>query len=117
MSITEPRTAEAPAAPPPAAGFGTLSVAAILAEAARRTPDTIAIRVGEQAVDYATLWRQTRAYAGALRAQGIGPGDRVALLVPNVPDFPRGYFAVLALGATLVLVGTMALVAIDDESL
>ncbi|PPF17018.1 MULTISPECIES: long-chain fatty acid--CoA ligase [unclassified Rathayibacter] len=102
MSITEPRTAEAPAAPPPAAGFGTLSVAAILAEAARRTPDTIAIRVGEQAVDYATLWRQTRAYAGALRAQGIGPGDRVALLVPNVPDFPRGYFAVLALGAVVV---------------
>ncbi|ROQ15987.1 long-chain acyl-CoA synthetase [Rathayibacter sp. PhB93] len=102
MSITEPRTAEAPAAPPPPAGFGSVSVAAILAEAARRTPRTIAVRVGPQAIDYGTLWEQTRAYAGALRAQGIGPGDRVALLIPNVPDFPRGYFAVLALGAVVV---------------
>jgi long-chain acyl-CoA synthetase len=102
MSIAEPRPAEAPAAPPAPTGFGTLSVAAILAEAARRTPTTIAIRVGPLAVDYATLWDQTRAYAGALRAHGIGPGDRVALLVPNVPDFPRGYFAVLALGAVVV---------------
>ena len=67
MSITEPRSAEAPAAPPPSTGFGSVSVAAILSEAARRTPTTIAIRVGPLALDYATLWSQTRAYAGALR--------------------------------------------------
>lgn len=106
MSITEPRPTEATAAPlaaaPSVGGPGSLSVAAILAEAARRTPTTIALRVGQQAIDYATLWSQTRAYAGALRAQGVGPGDRIALLVPNVPDFPRGYFAVLALGAVVV---------------
>ncbi|KQQ05169.1 MULTISPECIES: long-chain-fatty-acid--CoA ligase [unclassified Rathayibacter] len=102
MSITEPRSAEAPVVPPPSTGFGSVSVAAILSEAARRTPTTIAVRVGPLALDYATLWDQTCAYAGALRAQGIGPGDRVALLIPNVPDFPRGYFAVLALGAVVV---------------
>lgn len=39
MSSTESRMAEAPAAPPPpTAAVGTLSVAAILAEAARRAP-------------------------------------------------------------------------------
>jgi long-chain acyl-CoA synthetase len=31
-----------------------------------------------------------------------GPGDRVALLLPNVPDFPRVYYAVLSLGAVVV---------------
>ena len=83
-------------------GFGTISVAAILAESARRTPDSIALIVGEDETSYACLWRETRAYAGALRARGIGPGDAVAVLIPNVPDFARVYYAVLALGAVVV---------------
>ncbi|GAB4079168.1 long-chain fatty acid--CoA ligase [Modestobacter muralis] len=54
------------------------------------------------AISYRELWDQTRSYAGALRARGIGRGDRVAMAVPNVPDFPRIYFAVLSLGAVVV---------------
>ncbi|MWV50827.1 AMP-binding protein [Rathayibacter sp. VKM Ac-2803] len=102
MISTENRAADAGHDAPGPAGSGTASVAAILAEAARRTPTTVALRVGPLAIDYATLWNETRAYAGALREQGVGPGDRVALLIPNVPDFPRCYFAVLALGAVVV---------------
>ena len=86
----------------PADGFGTISVAAILAESARRTPDRTALIVGEEETSYGDLWRQTRAYAGALRARGIGPGDAVAVLIPNVADFARVYFAVLSLGAIVV---------------
>ena len=58
--------------------------------------------MGDQVVRYGELWDQTRAYAGALRARGIGPGDRVAMIVPNVPDFARVYYGVLALGAVVV---------------
>lgn len=83
-------------------GFATISVAAILAESARRTPDSIALVVDEDETTYGELWRQTRAYAGALRARGIGPGDAVAVLIPNVPDFARVYYAVLSLGAVVV---------------
>lgn len=83
-------------------GFGTISVAAILAESARRTPNSIALIVGEDETSYGELWRGTRAYAGALRARGIGPGDAVAVLIPNVPDFARVYYAVLSLGAIVV---------------
>nr|WP_232085168.1 long-chain fatty acid--CoA ligase [Arthrobacter sp. SO5] len=83
-------------------GFGTISVAAILAESARRTPDSIALIVGEDETTYARLWAETRAYAGALRARGIGPGDAVAVLIPNVPDFARVYYAILSLGAIVV---------------
>lgn len=85
-----------------AEGFATISVAAILAESARRTPDSIALVVGGDEVSYGDLWRQTRAYAGALRARGIGPGDAVAVLIPNVPDFARVYYAILSLGAIVV---------------
>ncbi|MCZ4149774.1 long-chain fatty acid--CoA ligase, partial [Escherichia coli] len=45
---------------------------------------------------------ETRNYAGALQAHGITAGDRVALLIPNVADFARAYYAVLALGAVVV---------------
>ncbi|MFF2346931.1 long-chain fatty acid--CoA ligase [Pseudarthrobacter sp. NPDC058119] len=83
-------------------GFATISVAAILAESAKRTPDSIALVVGEDQVSYGDLWRQTRAYAGALRARGVGPGDAVAVLIPNVPDFARVYYAILSLGAIVV---------------
>ncbi|WP_420367518.1 long-chain-fatty-acid--CoA ligase [Curtobacterium sp. L1-20] len=80
----------------------TASVAAILAESAARWPDDVAVIVGQQRTTYAQLWDETRAYAGALRAKGIGEGSRVAMLVPNVADFPRTYYAVLALGGVAV---------------
>jgi long-chain acyl-CoA synthetase len=83
-------------------GFGTLSVAAILSESARRTPDSVALYCMGATITYRDLWEQTRAYAGALRARGIRRGDRVAMAMPNVPDFPRVYYAVLALGAVVV---------------
>ncbi|NUT72587.1 long-chain fatty acid--CoA ligase [Pseudarthrobacter sp. C4D7] len=83
-------------------GFATISVAAILAESAKRTPDSIALVVGGDRVSYSDLWNQTRAYAGALRARGIGAGDAVAVLIPNVPDFARVYYAILSLGAIVV---------------
>ncbi len=80
----------------------TLSVAAILKETADRMPDRTAIVVGTSGVTYSELWDQTRAYAGALRAKGVKPGDAVAVLIPNVADFPRVYFAVLSLGGIVV---------------
>ena len=80
----------------------TASVASILKESADRFPDEIAVTVGPQSTTYAELWDQTRAYAGALRAKGVTEGSRVAMLVPNVADFPRVYYAILALGAVAV---------------
>ncbi|GAA1928073.1 long-chain fatty acid--CoA ligase [Microbacterium aoyamense] len=84
------------------AGFATLSVASILSESATRHPDRIALHFMGGTTTYRELWDQTRAYAGALRARGIGRGDRVGMLIPNVPDFARVYFAALSLGAIVV---------------
>jgi long-chain acyl-CoA synthetase len=84
------------------AGFATVSVAAILAETAQRMPDNVAVVVGDQQTTYAELWDQARGYAGALRARGVREGTPVAMLIPNVVDFPRVYFAVLALGGIVV---------------
>ncbi len=80
----------------------SLSVATILAESARRHPDKVAAVQGPQHVTYVELWQQALHYAAVLRDRGIGRGDRVALLIPNVLDFPRCYYAALALGAVVV---------------
>jgi long-chain acyl-CoA synthetase len=80
----------------------SLSLAAVLAEPAWRRPDKTAVIQGAEKITYAELWAQSLAQAGALQAQGIGPGDRVALLSPNVADFPRSFYAILAAGAVVV---------------
>jgi len=79
-----------------------LSLASVLAEGARRYPDKIAVVDGASRVTYRELWSQTLAYASGLRALGVSPGDTVAVQIPNVLDFPRVYYAALAVGATIV---------------
>jgi len=80
----------------------TLSLAAVLAEAARRYPNKIAVVDAGSRVSYQDLWQQSLAYAAGLRDLGVGPGDTVAMLIPNVLDFPRVYFGALAVGARIV---------------
>lgn len=85
----------------------TLSVAAVLAESAARRPDHPAIVFGTERVTYSELWFRARQYATVFREQGISPGDRVALLLPNGLEFPAAYFGVLALGAVVVPVNAL----------
>jgi long-chain acyl-CoA synthetase len=82
--------------------YSTISVAAILKETAERHPDNVAVVVGGTEYTYAQLWRETRGYAGALKALGVGVGDPVAILIPNVADFPRAYYGILSLGGIVV---------------
>lgn len=80
----------------------TLSLASVLAEGARRRPDKVAVVDGDTRVTYAELWSQALSYAAGLRELGVRAGDTVAILLPNVLDFPRVYYAALAVGATIV---------------
>ena len=80
----------------------TMTIASILAESAVRYPDNLAVVLGDVRLTYPQLWESARSYAAVLRERGVGPGDRVALLLPNTPHFPMAYFGVLALGAVAV---------------
>src|SRR5579872_7195781 len=81
----------------------SLSLALLLAESARKYPDRTAVVLGEERVTYARLWNEARQVAVMLRDEyGVLAGNAVALLMPNVIDFPRAYYAVLALGAVVV---------------
>ncbi len=80
----------------------SMSLASILAESALRYPERDAVVLGRERTTYAQLWEQARRYARVLADAGVGPGDKVAMLMPNVPDFPRVYYAALSLGAVVV---------------
>jgi long-chain acyl-CoA synthetase len=80
----------------------SLSLAAVLAEPAWRTPDKTAVIQGAERLSYGQLWAEARGQAAALRELGVRPGDRVALMSPNVFDFPRSYYAILAAGGVVV---------------
>jgi len=92
-----------------------LSLAAVLAEAARKYPDKIAVidSITGERIPYRELWQQTLAYAAGLRELGVGPGDVVAIQIPNLADFPRVYYATLAVGAAIV---PMHLLLTPDEN-
>jgi long-chain acyl-CoA synthetase len=91
--------------PPPIAAHGAvmqLSVATLLQDSAARFPDRTAVVDGGVRVSYRELWQEVLRFAAELRERGVGPGDRVAVMLPNSADFPRAYYAVLAAGGTVV---------------
>ena len=80
----------------------SLTIASMLAESAIRYADNTAVVLGDLKLTYAQLWTHAKQYAAVLREKGVGPGDRVALLLPNTPHFPLAYFGTIALGAVAV---------------
>ena len=61
-----------------------------------------ALRLGEHVLSYAELDEATARAAGLLRELGVGPGDRVGVMLPNVPYFAFAYYGVLRAGAVVV---------------
>jgi long-chain acyl-CoA synthetase len=79
-----------------------LNLATILSSSAEARPDHPALRLGEWELSYRELDRAARGVAAGLRERGVSPGDAVALMIPNVPEFTIAYFGVLYAGATVV---------------
>src|ERR1700747_1292408 len=86
-------------------------MASVLSPVLRRAdadPDHIALRGAQRSWTYAQLRDAALAYARSLHARGIGPGDRVLLIAPTVPEFVITYLGIAALGAVVVPVNTMS---------
>jgi long-chain acyl-CoA synthetase len=88
--------------------FEMASVIAPVLRHAGANPDHIALRGAQHSWTYAQLRDAALAYARALRTQGTGPGDRVLLIAPTVPEFVIAYLGIAALGAVVVPVNTMS---------
>lgn len=86
----------------------TMSVAGVLADTAAQRPDHSALIYESEHFTYGWLWEQARRYASVLRANGVRPGDRVAMLLVDTPQFPVVYFGVLAAGAVAIPLNVMS---------
>ncbi len=78
------------------------NLATNLTSTAEQMPEKDALRVNGQGVTYAQLHGLAAQVAGTLRANGVEPGDRVAVILPNVPSFPVVYWGILLAGAVVV---------------
>jgi long-chain acyl-CoA synthetase len=79
-----------------------LNLASLLSESAERWPERPAIRLGGGELSYAELDDRSARLAALLRERGVERGDRVGLMLPNVPEFPIAYYGVLRAGGIVV---------------
>ncbi|MGC9221446.1 MAG: long-chain-fatty-acid--CoA ligase [Solirubrobacteraceae bacterium] len=80
----------------------SMNLAEILSEAAAHQPQEIAVRLDDYAASYAVSDQAAMRVAGMLKQHGVQPGDRVAIMLPNVPHFVAAYYGILRFGAIAV---------------
>jgi len=79
----------------------------ILAKTAKEHPDRAAIAYFEGKITYRELDSLSNQFAGALSALGVKKGDRVAIFLPNIPQFVIAYFGALKVGAVLTAISPL----------
>ena len=86
--------------------FDPLTPLAFLERTVRVFPNKTAVVYGDRRWSYSQFAERIGRFAGGLLRAGVGPGDRVAVLAPNVPEMLEAHFAVLRIGAVLVTINT-----------
>ena len=88
------------------ASYEPLTPLVFLERTVRVFPNKTAVVYGGNRWTYAQFAERVGRFAGALIRAGVEPGDRVAVLAPNVPELLEAHFAVLRVRAVLVAINT-----------
>jgi long-chain acyl-CoA synthetase len=78
------------------------NLATILTQSAAQHGDRPAVRLDDAVFTYALLDEASARVAAMLKAKGLQRGDRVGIMLPNVPYFPVAYYGVLRAGGVVV---------------
>ena len=84
-----------------AANFTPLSPLTFIERAASVYPKRLAVVYGELRRNWSETYKRCRRLASALSKRGVGKGDTVAVMLPNIPAMCEVHFAVPMLGAVL----------------
>ena len=87
--------------------LGEVPITTYLRRRAALAPEEIAISFYGYDMTFAELDEQSDRFASHLRATGIRPGDRVAVMLPNCPQFFVAFYGILKASAVLVPVNPM----------
>ncbi len=80
----------------------------MLAHSCKRFPERAALFFRGETWDYRSLLADVNRLANGLLTQGIRKGDRVAIMLPNCPQYVVAYYGILAAGAIVVQVNPMS---------
>ncbi|HEY1934817.1 MAG TPA: acyl-CoA synthetase [Acetobacteraceae bacterium] len=89
-----------------AANYVPLSPVSFLVRAARVYGARVAVIHGARRYTYAQFFERARRLASALAKAGVGVGDTVAIMAPNIPEMLEAHNAVPMLGAVLCSINT-----------
>src|SRR6186997_1072234 len=78
------------------------SLAQLLTETASKHAERAALKLDDSVVNYAVLNEGATRIAGLLKEKGVQPGDRVGIMLPNVPYFGVVYYGILRAGGVVV---------------
>ena len=70
--------------------------------AAGDRPDEIAVVHRDERITYRDFVERVERLAAGLAERGLGPGDPIALLLPNIPEFVIALYAITGMGAAIV---------------
>lgn len=79
-----------------------MNVGDLLTHSAETSPNKTAIIFRDQKMSYAELNQRANQVANALIGLGVEKGDRVGLLIHNIPLYPEAYYGILKAGAVVV---------------
>lgn len=88
--------------------MGDISLGEMLAGTCRRFPSRTAIIYEDRRISYDALERSVNALGNRLKGLGIKKGDKVAIMLPNIPEFIISYFAAIKVGAVAVTINTLS---------
>jgi len=83
------------------------SLGTVLQRAAADHGERPAVRMDGLVLSYSQLWDTAGRVTSLLSSLGIVPGDRVAVMLPNVPAFPIAFYGALGAGAVVVPVNPL----------
>ncbi|HSI66887.1 MAG TPA: long-chain fatty acid--CoA ligase [Planococcus sp. (in: firmicutes)] len=84
-----------------------ISLSELFNRSVQNYPDQTAVTFFEQSFTYSELAERIQGAAAALYRLGIRKGDRVAIMLPNCPQYPICFYGALACGATIVQLNPM----------
>jgi long-chain acyl-CoA synthetase len=85
-----------------------MNLAYLIEEAAHVFAENPVLISGDQRISYKQLNSSINAVAHLLKQTGIAKGDKVAIMLPNIPEFIYCYFAAVKLGAVAVPLNTFS---------
>ncbi|WP_426391229.1 long-chain-fatty-acid--CoA ligase [Variovorax sp. R-27] len=83
------------------------SLVALMEESFTKYADRTAYSFMGKDISYAETNRQSKAFAGYLQSLGLAKGDRVAVMMPNCPQYPISVAGILRAGLILVNVNPL----------